>query len=146
MIAHSRRYDITAYLASVRTSAEQLSNELLKVQAAEYLRFVAELSDLANIMQKNFYVVLPLTVVPISESKGFFGGFKDMFKKSPATHTLPAEQLATYKAQLQQRADLIIGGLSGMSLKGAMLNQDELTALFNDVYNPFVPAQAQSNT
>ncbi len=146
MVVHSRRYDITAYLATVRAASEQLTNELLKVQAGEYIRFVAELSDLANIMQKNFYVVLPLTVTPTSESKGFFAGLKDTFKKAPTVQGIPPEQLASYKMQLQQRADLIIGGLSGMGLKGVMLEQDELVALFNDVYNPVVPAAPQSNS
>jgi type IV secretory pathway VirB4 component len=146
MVVHSRRYDISAYLATVRAASEQLTNELLKVQAGEYIRFVAELSDLANIMQKNFYVVLPLAVTPTSESKGFFAGFKDAFKKTPTVQGIPPEQLASYKMQLQQRADLIIGGLSGMGLKGAMLEQDELVALFNDVYNPVVPASPQSNS
>jgi len=146
MIAHSRRYDISTYLASVQTASEQLTNELLKVQATEYIRFVGELSDLANIMQKNFYVVLPLTIIPTTQSKGFFDGFKDMFKKSPTAQGFTSQQLAGYKAQLQQRADLIIGGLSGMGLRGSMLGQDELVALFNDVYNPVVPAPTQPNT
>ena len=139
MVVHSRRYDISEYLASVQVASEQLTNELLKVQAGEYIRFVSELSDLANIMAKNFYIVLPLTVISTSESNGLLGGFKDMFKKAPAGQAIPAERLASYKMQLQQRADLVIGGLSGMGLKGAMLNQDELVKLFNEVYNPVVP-------
>lgn len=145
MIVHSRRFDISEYLGTIRTVSEQLTNELLKIQAGEYIRFVAELSDLANIMQKNFYVALPLTVVAPSESKGILGGFKDLFKKSPAGQTLSPERLATYKMQLQQRADLIIGGLSGMGLTGEMLGQDGLMKLFNEVYNPVVPASQQPN-
>jgi type IV secretory pathway VirB4 component len=145
MIVHSRRYDITEYLASVQTASEALTNDLLKVQATEYIRFIAELADLANIMAKNFYISLPLTVVVASESKGILGGFKDMFKKAPVAQGMSAEQLAGYRSQLQQRADLIIGGLSGMGLKGNMLGQEELVALFNDVYNPTVPATQKSN-
>jgi len=139
MVVHSRRYDISEYIATVQAASEQLTNELLKVQAGEYIRFVAELSDLANIMAKNFYIVLPLTVVTATESKGILGGFKDMFKKAPATKSLTTEQLASYRTQLQQRADLIIGGLSGMGLKGTMLGQAELMKLFSEVYNPVVP-------
>ena len=145
MVAHSRRYDISAYLSSIQAASAELTNELLKIQAAEYMRFVGELSELANIMQKNFYVVLPLTVIPTTESTGLLGGFKDLFKKKASTHGYTAEQLAGYKTQLQQRADLVIGGLSGMGLKGAMLGQDELVALFNDVYNPVVPIPLKPN-
>jgi type IV secretory pathway VirB4 component len=145
MVVHSRRFDISAYLATVQTSSEQLTNELLKVQATEYIRFVGELSELANIMSKNFYVVVPLSITPVTVSKGILGGFKDIFKKSPTQQELTPEQLATYRAQLQQRADLVIGGLSGMGLTGHMLAQDELSALFGALYNPVVPA-AQHTT
>ncbi len=140
MIAHSRRYDISAYLALIKTASEQLTNDLLKIQATEYIRFVGELSDLANIMQKNFYVVLPLAIVTPVESPGLMGGIKAMFKKTPKEQSLSPERLTSYRAQLQQRADLVIGGLSGMGLQGKMLGQDELVQLFNEVYNPAVPA------
>lgn len=146
MVVHSRRFDISTYLATVQAASEQLTNELLKVQAAEYMRFVSELSDLANIMAKNFYVVVPLTITLTSASKGILGGFKDLFKKAPTQQALTPEQLATYRIQLQQRADLVIGGLSGMSLTGHMLNQDELTVLFNALYNPVVPASQRATT
>ncbi len=144
MIVHSRRFDITAYLASVQTAAELLTNELLKVQASEYMRFISELSELSNIMSKNFYVVLPMSVIVTTESKGILGGFKDIFKKAPVGQVIPAEKIASYKAQLQQRADLIIGGLSGMGLKGSMLGQDDLLKLFNDLYNPVVPTSQKA--
>lgn len=140
LIVHSRRFDISAYLAATQAATDQLTNELLKIQAEEYIRFVGELSELSNIMAKNFYVVLPLSVAAASESAGFFGGIKDLFKKkSPQQQVISPEQLATQKTQLQQRADLIIGGLSGMGLQGRMLGQDELAKLFGELYNPVVP-------
>jgi type IV secretory pathway VirB4 component len=146
MIVHSRRFDISEYLATVQTASDQLTNDLLKVQATEYMRFISELSSLSNIMSKNFYIALPMSVVAASESKGFFAGLKDTFKKKPAAKTgIPAEQIATYKNQLQQRADLIIGGLSGMGLRGHMLDQNELVKLFNDLYNPVVPVSQKAN-
>lgn len=140
MVVHSRRFDITEYLTSVEAASELLTNELLKVQAKEYIRFVTELSELANIMSKNFYVVLPLTVVKTSESTGILGGFKDMFKRGKkSAGSIPDDQLAAHKGQLQQRADLIVGGFSGMGLTGAMLGQEELMHLFNELYNPVIP-------
>lgn len=145
MVAHSRRFDITTYLANLESATQGLTNDLLKVQSGEYARFVRELSELANIMQKNFYVVLPMEVTATSESTGFFGGIKEMFKKTQSAQSLSSEQLALFRSQLQQRADLILGSISGMGLKGSMLGQEELIALFNDVYNPVVPTAPQPN-
>ena len=141
MLVHSRRFDITAYLAGVQTAADQLTNELLKVQAQEYIRFVGELSELANVMSKKFYVVLPFAVVPTGgEKKGMFAGIKDIFAKKPSGPSMiPAEQLASYKDQLQQRADIVSSGLSGLGLKGRLLDQEELVKLLTDLYNPVIP-------
>lgn len=141
IIVHSRKFDISAYLANIEAAGEQLTNELLKVQAQEYMRFVQELSELSNIMSKNFYVALPFQTVAAQEKKGFLSGFTGMFKKKgPAQPTGPTDaQIAAYKMQLQQRADLITGGLSGMGLKGHMMTQEELLQLFTALYNPVVP-------
>jgi len=145
MLIQSRKFDITTYLTTVQTAAEQLTNELLKVQAQEYMRFVSELSDLANVMSKKFFVALPFSVVPSGQKKGLLESVKEVFAKKPAgPEVIPAEQLAAYKAQLQQRADLVIGGLSGLGLKGKLLDQDELIALFTALYNPVVPAAKKS--
>lgn len=146
IVVHSRKFDISSYLATVQAASEKLTSELLKIQAQEYMRFVSELSDLSNIMSKKFYVALPFTVVPTGNGKkGFVSSITDMFKKkTPAQAAGPtSEQLSTYRMQLQQRADLIIGGLSGMGLSGHMLSQDELVQLFTSLYQPVVP-QKQS--
>src|SRR5687767_2232400 len=42
MLIWSRKFDITTYLANVQKSADELTNDLLKVQAEEYMRFVTE--------------------------------------------------------------------------------------------------------
>ncbi len=136
MVVNSRIYNVETYLATVQTASEQLTNELLKLQAQEYIRFVRELSSLANIMSKKFYVVIPLSVSAQTETKGFLSGITGMFKKSAAPAGVSPENLATYQNELAQRADLILGGLSGMGLKGHMLNQDELVSLLTDLYNP----------
>lgn len=147
MIVHSRKFDIAEYLANVQAASDVLTNELLKVQATEYIRFIGELSSLSNIMAKNFYVAIPLSVTPTKEGKGIIAGITDIFKKKKTVTQQSAgpEQMATYKGQLQQRADLIIGGLSGMGLKGHMLEQEELVKLFNELYNPIVPPKQQPN-
>jgi len=146
MIVHSRRFDISEYLQNVQAASDQLTNELLKVQAGEYIRFINELSSLSNIMAKNFYIALPMSVTPIKSEGGMFSGITGIFKKKPAIKKgIPDEQIATYKGQLQQRADLIIGGLSGMGLRAHMLNQEELLKLFGELYNPVVPAPLKAN-
>ena len=142
IVVESRRFDVSGYLATIKTAAESLTNELLKVQAEEYARYVNELSELANIMSKRFFVVLQFTATsaPETSKKGFFSGITGIFSsKKPASAAIAAETLTAYQQQLTQRADFVLGGLSGMGLKGHILGQDELKSLFHDLYNPTVP-------
>src|SRR5258708_913713 len=62
MIVNSRQLNMDAYLKLVDGVAEASTNELLKIQAIEYGKFVKELLQLSNIMTKHFYVVLPFYV------------------------------------------------------------------------------------
>jgi type IV secretory pathway VirB4 component len=140
VVVQSRKYSVETYLTGVQAASEQLANDLLKLQAQEYIRFVRELSELANIMSKRFYVVIALQVVTApSESKGIFSGITGIFKKtkpSAVSSGLTDEESAAYQIQLQQRVDLILGGLSGMGLKGRALGQEDLLNLFGELYNP----------
>lgn len=142
IVIHSRRFDITEYLESVQKASDQLTNELLKVQAGEYIRYVGELAALANIMAKQFFVILPFIIqAPPKKSAGIFSGIKGMFvsAKPQATSAMTPEQLEAAKTQMMQRADLIIGGLSGMGLQGKILDEEQLTVLLRDLYNPNLP-------
>jgi len=142
MIVHSRRFDITDYLKGMEEVSSQLTNSLLKLQAGEYMRYVKELAELSNIMAKNFYIALalkPEAEQQAAQKKGFLDTFKSAFAKKSAVADIPPEQMASYQSQLQQRASLVTGGLSGMGLQGKMLKQPELEALFHDLYNPVVP-------
>lgn len=149
VVIQSRTYNVQTYLAGIEQSASEIDNELLKLQSQEYVRFIRELSELANIMSKRFYVILSLAVTAATETKGFLSSITGMFKKKPAaapTPAIPEQDIQNYKMQLQQRADLILGGLSGMGLKGRVLGQEEVLALFSDLYNPSIVAKATEPT
>jgi len=100
MVIHSRKFDISTYLATIESSSSQLTSDLLKIQAGEYMRFIKELSDLANIMSKRFYIALPFQiVVATGEKGGIFSSIMGVFKKKPKEAAAPtglsAEQVAT---------------------------------------------------
>ena len=148
IVIQSRKFDIEIYLKNVEESVATIENAMLKTQADEYVRFIRELSDLSNIMGKKFYVVIPLEVVAKAESKGVLGDLRGMFsrkkKGEEKADTGPSsEQMQTWAMQLNQRADLVASGLSGMGLKATLLDQDALIALFTELYNPEIPASKE---
>jgi type IV secretory pathway VirB4 component len=149
IVMQSRKYNIEEYLSTLRTTAGDLTNEMLKVQAEEYIRFVRELSDLANIMKKKFYVVIPLEVVRGAGKEGLLEGLRGLFsrKKKETKESGPTEdELQAWRMQLGQRADLVSAGLASMGLKSRLLEQPELFELFSALYNPVVPANPEQQT
>jgi hypothetical protein len=150
VVVQSRRFDIAGYVKQVMDTAATLTNELLKVQAAEYTRFVVELSELANIMAKRFFVIIPFAAPAAekTEGGGFLSGITGMFGKKGAAakpKDIDPATITLWQQQLQQRADLVIGGLSGMGLKGRILRGEELLAMYRDLYNPVVPPEQVKN-
>lgn len=136
IVIQSRKFDIKEYIKYAQAATEGITNELLSVQAAEYMKYIRELSELANIMSKKFYIVVPFYVseAPTREGGGIVGG---LFKKAPkGGPVITDEQFATYRNQLQQRAELIFDGLVGMGLKTRFLEAEELKGLFFSLYNP----------
>lgn len=147
IVIQSRKFDIEQYLEVVQEAVTSIENDMLKVQAEEYVRFVRELSDLANIMEKKFYVVVPLEVITKATSKSITADIKGLFKKKKGADVeeKPSpEQLKAWQMQLAQRADLLSSGLAGMGLKSKLLEQDELVKLFSSLYNPEIPATKEA--
>ncbi len=136
IVVHSRKLNIDEYLKLIDQTSNTLTNELLKIQAAEYSKFVGELSDLSNIMSKKFYLVVPFYVFEAPSKSGITQSLKSIFKPSSVMKELTPEQLETYKSQLLQRTELIFDGLIGMGLKARTLEKDDLMNLFYGLYNP----------
>lgn len=136
IVVNSRKLNIDEYLKLIDQSSNELSNELLKIQAAEYGKFVGELSDLSNIMSKKFYIVVPFYVFETPSKSGIMQSLKSIIKPSAVAKELTPEQLETYKSQLLQRTELIFDGLVGMGLTTKTLETDDLMNLFYGLYNP----------
>ncbi|MEK7645846.1 MAG: hypothetical protein AAB374_01955 [Patescibacteria group bacterium] len=136
MLVNSRQLNMDEYLKTVDAIAESSTNELLKIQAIEYSKFVKELLELSNIMTKHFYVVLPFYVYETPSKTGLIESVKGMFGSAQTVQQIKPEQLETYRTQLMQRAELILDGLIGIGLKARLMEGQELNNLYYSLYNP----------
>ena len=137
ILVNSRRLDIQPYLKSLDTVIASQTNELLKIQAVEYARFIKGLTELANIMSKKFYVVVPFYAVETPTSKtGLFNTLKGLLAPGKFLQALSDEQLDAYKSQLNQRIDVVVEGIAGLGLEAKVLDRAALTNLFYQYYNP----------
>lgn len=136
IVVGSRELNIETYLKTIDEIVESVDNELLKIQASEYSRFIKELSSLSNIMSKKFYVIIPFYIYETPQATGLFQSLKGMLNPKRTVKELTDEQFNTYKNQLLQRAELVYSGLVGLGLKIRQLEDEELKNLYYRLYNP----------
>jgi len=132
IVVQSRRLNITGYLDKLKELEKTQDNELLKIQTAEYQKFVRDLIAGNSIMSKNFFVVVPFTLIEIPGMKTTQG----LFKKPEAATVPSEEQFQRAKSQLWQRMEFVSLGLRRAGLQVAPLNTPELIELFWSSYHP----------
>lgn len=137
IVIQSRRMNIDNYLRRIAEHEKTLGNDLLKRQISDYRDFVKQLVELGDIMQKRFYVVVPLTPGEqgTSTGKGFFQRLGEILSPTVAGK-ISQSRFDKLKFDLSLRVNQIIGGLSSMSLNAVQLDTQSLIELYYLVYNP----------
>ncbi|MDD5555149.1 MAG: hypothetical protein WC930_00515 [Candidatus Paceibacterota bacterium] len=133
IIASSRKVNITGYVEKIKKLEDEQKNELLKIQTADYRRFIEELVAGGSIMNKNFYIVVPYyPLVELPTMPGGGGGGK----KQTARSILTEQGFQTGKYQLWQRMEYISLGLRRCGLKSVPLGTEELIELLWSLHHP----------
>ena len=134
IINQSREFKIDSYLETLEQKRKEQTNELLRVQTAEYLSYIRELISLGKIMNKRFYVVV--TYNPLSnKQKSFFSRLLETFR--PVTLLrLKDELFERRRRDLSARTEQIAGGLQSMGLTSVILDTQSIIELFYNTYNP----------
>lgn len=134
ILLQSRKMDIGEYTEKLKGMMERQTNELLRMQTSEYIEFINRLVESANVMNKNFYVIVPyeMSVTPTAGS-GFFSRIFGTGK----TQQITAKQQAfmDYKKLIDERGATIASNLSSAGLRVVRLNTDQLIELVYNSYN-----------
>lgn len=134
IVVQSRRLQIQPYLDQLLELEKGQTNELLRLQIADYRAFVGELVEIGQIMTKRFYVVVPYD--PISNRrKSFWARLKEVLKPA-MTVRLKEERFFQRKRDLDLRVGQVSAGLQGMGLNVAALDTQALIELYYTSYNP----------
>lgn len=134
IIISSRKLNMENYINYLTENEKKQSNELLRLQISEYKNFINQLVSASNIMDKNFYIIVPFSPVE-SKDKSFFSNLSNML--NPQRGILEKrETFETYKSQLFQRVDHVTAALSGIGLRIVPLKTQEIIELLFDSYNP----------
>ncbi len=134
----SKKLDIDDYIKNIEVMWETQTNSLLKDQTKEYASYVRKLVEYANIMEKQFYVIVPIEWIS-SDKKWFLDFIQDIFswsEDSTADVKLRLEKFEKLKDKLKPRIASITAWLSNMWLKVKQINTVEIIDLLYQIYNP----------
>ncbi len=132
----SRQLDIRPYLALLEGRQVEETDDLMKLQIREYMSFIKEFTERANIMTKNFFIVVPYD--PALLARGGLGSALSSFLPAggSAASTLTDDQFEQYRSQLEQRVAVIEQGLIRTGVRVAPLGTEEVIELFYKLFNP----------
>lgn len=138
IVIQSRELNIEHYMEMLKQKEKEQTNELLKMQTAEYIQYINELISISRIMNKRFYLVVPYD--PTSDKqKNFFSRILDIFKPA-ALIRMKDERFVRRRKELDYRVDNIISGLSSIGLNCVQLDTQSLIELYYNTYNPSTSA------
>ncbi len=134
ILMQSRKMDIAEYTEKLKRVMERQSNELLRMQTSEYIDFINRLVESANVMNKNFYVIVPyeMSVTPA----GGTTFLSKLFGKSKTQEISSREaSFASYQKQMEERVGSVSSNLASSGLRVVRLNTDQLIELVYNSYN-----------
>lgn len=131
IVVQSRRLNITGYLDKLKELEKAQEIELLKIQTADYRKFIGSLIGGGAIMSKTFFVVVPFALIEIPGLRP-----KGKGTSKEATIAFNQERFQQAKSQLWQRMDFVSLGLRRFGLQCSPLTTTELIELFWGLYHP----------
>ena len=134
VVIQSRPLNIDEYFERLKKVEKEQTNELLRIQTADYRQFVNELLTLERIMSKRFYIVVPYTPVT-DKKKGFSSRFAAVFSTAKVVK-LSRKRFDDFSENLNKRCDFVATGLASLGLRSQRLNTQALIELYYNSYNP----------
>lgn len=131
IVVQSRRLDIRPYLTTLDAKMKDQREPLMRLQTAGYISFIREFTEQVAIMRKSFYVVVPYEEAALSSRNSSI--FNIFSKKTASEEKANFEERQT---QLDERVNVVIGGLEACGVRTERLKTEEVIELFYKTFNP----------
>ena len=139
ILVRSQRVDIGPYLDRLTDLRRNNDNMLLGILMDDYIDFIDELSQEANIMDKSFFVVIPYYTSSeaekaVTQTKNFFKSFSNT--KAPSVTRIDRTTYDKAITEINNRVEVVISGLFQVGIHSVRLNTKELGQLYYNFNNP----------
>jgi len=143
IIVRSTKLDIDGYLEKLKNQAVSQKNELLQNQTYEYIDYLKKLVEVAQIMKKDFYIVVPFDKEEDQSVKAtwIFWIFKNFWRaiNNGDDITKVRQQIKDFsgmKKWLAWRSNTVKTSLESIWIRATELEKSELVNLMSEYYNP----------
>jgi len=120
----SKRMDISAYLEYLEGKIISQSSDLIKTRLVSYRELIKNIIKKNTVLEKRFFFVVPFSPLELGISGSNPGSLNKQYVINRA------------KTALYPKRDNLIRLLGRTGLKGTILNNQELTELYYNLYNP----------
>lgn len=135
IFVQSRMLDIRPYIASLEVAYKAQLDDLMRIQIREYIQFIKSFTEAANIMTKNFFVVVPYSSAAISLSAGASLTSKLPFGKKQSVEDVN-RSFEEQVSQIEQRIAIVQQGLVRCGVRTVQLGTEEAIELLYKLFNP----------
>jgi hypothetical protein len=151
IMVRSRKVDIRPYLEKLDKIRSEHDNMLLALLMEDYINFMSAISQQTNIMDKQFYIVVPFIPAgleaqkAVETSKNFANNLMTAFKPNQEQPhvTVNEADLEAAKTELRNRVQSVLAGMLQTGVQGLPLDTQELIELYYDAYNPDTATRQQ---
>ncbi len=130
----SRGLDIRPYIGTLEDAYKDTIDELMRIQIREYIEFIKNFVEGANIMTKQFFVIVPYSPAIINVSKGIMGNLP--FGGKSRTTAEKDKSFEESVSQMDQRIAVVQQGLIRSGVRTVQLDTEEVIELLYKLYNP----------
>ncbi|MBW3538570.1 hypothetical protein KY386_03725 [Candidatus Parcubacteria bacterium] len=139
ILIKSQKIDLDNYIEGLQKLRQDQANPLLGELMDDYIVNIKGLVEEVNIMDKQFFVVVPFFPEAAITKANLVTNLQAIFKPTGVV-TVEAAEFEHAKTELTQRVQLVTSGLSQLGLRAIPLNTQELIDLYYSSYNPDVAA------
>lgn len=141
IFVRSQKVDIQPYIDKLDKIRSEHENMLLALLMDDYIGYIDQIAAQTNIMDKNFYLVIPFfphqdSTKPLAQTKGMFDNIFDLFSGNKTHVVINEKNLEDAKDELRNRVQNVLSGLLQCGVQGLPLDTQELIELYYDTYNP----------
>ena len=137
IIVRTKRIDISNYIDYLKAQKEKEMSEGLTNMLDIYIHFIENLIIDNNVLDKNFFIIIPYNPAAPIPGASIFDSKKDNDDEKKNQIEMKQDQLLEKaKIFLYPKRDHIIKQLSRMGLAGHQLSNQELISEFYTIYNP----------